>query len=180
MLAERMASSRGLGVRILACGAMIATLFTAGCGSSGEQGTRSGRVARVLDGDTIVVAGVGTVRYIGIDTPELHHPRKPVERFAARAADMNRRMVQGRVVRLVSDVEERDAHGRLLAYVYVGDAMVNARLVQLGAAEQFPFPPNTRHKALFARLEREAMQAGRGQWGRAEGGPPWGPVSPAG
>ena len=28
--------------------------------------------------------------------------------------------------------------------------------------------------------EREAMQAGRGQWGRAEGGPPWGPVSPAG
>ena len=29
-------------------------------------------------------------------------------------------------------------------------------------------------------LQREAMQAGRGQWGRAEGGPPWGPVSPAG
>ena len=54
------------------------------------------------------------------------------------------------------------------------------RVVQLGAAEQFPFPPNTLHKALFARLEREAMQAGRGQWGRAEGGPPWGPVSPAG
>jgi len=159
---------------------MIATLFTAGCGSSGEQATRSGRVVRVLDGDTVVVQGVGTVRYIGIDTPELHHPRKPVERFAARAAQMNRRMVQGRVVRLATDVEERDVHGRLLAYVYVGEVMVNARLVALGAAEQFPFPPNTLHKDEFARLERQAIRARRGQWGPAEGGPPWGSISPAG
>lgn len=159
---------------------MIATLFTAGCGSSIGPAARSGRVVRVLDGDTIVVQGVGTVRYIGIDTPELHHPRKPVERFAARAAQMNRRMVQGRVVRLVTDVEERDVHGRLLAYVYVGPVMVNARLVALGAAEQFPFPPNTLHRAEFARLERQAMRARRGQWGPAEGGPPWGAVSRSG
>ena len=141
---------------------------------------RSGRVVRVVDGDTIVVEGVGTVRYIGIDTPELHHPRKPVERFAARAAQMNRAMVAGRIVRLVTDVEERDVHGRLLAYVYVGGAMVNARLMALGAAEQFPYPPNTLHRAEFARLERQAMRARRGQWGAAEGGPPWGAVSPAG
>ncbi|MBU6363193.1 MAG: thermonuclease family protein [Acidobacteria bacterium] len=159
---------------------MIATLFTAGCGSSAEQVTRSGRVGRVVDGDTIVVEGVGTVRYIGIDTPELHHPRKPVERFAARAAQMNRDLVGGRTVRLVTDVEERDVHGRLLAYVYVGGVMVNARLVALGAAEQFPYPPNTLHRAEFARLERQAMRARRGQWGAAEGGPPWGAVSPAG
>ena len=159
---------------------MIATLLTAGCGSPAEQVMRSGRVVRVVDGDTIVVEGVGTVRYIGIDTPELHHPRKPVERFAARAAQMNRAMVAGRTVRLVTDVEERDVHGRLLAYVYVGGAMVNARLMALGAAEQFPYPPNTLHRAEFARLERQAMRARRGQWGAAEGGPPWGAVSPAG
>ena len=159
---------------------MIATLVTAGCGTFGEQAPRSGRVLRVIDGDTIVVAGVGTVRYIGIDTPELHHPRKPVERFAARAAAMNRRMVAGRTVRLETDVEERDAHGRLLAYVYAGGVMVNARLVALGAAEQFPYPPNTLHRAEFARLERQAMRAGRGQWGPAEGGPPWGALRRAG
>jgi endonuclease YncB( thermonuclease family) len=58
--------------------------------------------------------------------------------------------------------------------VYVGDVMVNARLVALGAAEQYPFEPNTLHKAEFARLERQAMRAGLGQWGPAEGGPPWG------
>ncbi len=135
---------------------------------------RSGQVVSVLDGDTIVVRGVGTVRYLGIDAPELHHPRKPVERFAARAAAMNRRLVAGRTVRLETDLEERDAYGRLLAYVYVGRVMVNARLVADGAAEQFPFEPNTRHRSEFARLEHEAMRQWRGQWGPAEGGPPWG------
>ena len=77
-------------------------------------------------------------------------------------------------VTLETDVEERDAYGRLLAYVYVDGRMVNARLVAEGAAEAFPFPPNTRHRTLFARLQRDATAAGRGQWGRAEGGPPWG------
>lgn len=158
---------------------MIATLGTAGCGNP-PIAIRSGTVVSVLDGDTIVVEGVGTVRYLGIDTPELHHPRKPVERFAARAAALNRRLVAGRTVRLETDVEERDAYGRLLAYVYVGDVMVNARLVAEGAAEQFPFPPNTLHRAEFARLEREARQRRRGQWGPVEGGPPWGTLRRAG
>ena len=153
---------------------MIATLVTVGCGTPDAPATRSGRVVRVIDGDTIVVQGVGTVRYIGIDTPELHHPRRPVERFAARAAAMNRALVAGRTVRLETDVEERDVHGRLLAYVYVGDVMVNLRLVAQGAAEAFPFPPNTLHGDEFSRLQGEAMRTGRGQWGPAEGGPPWG------
>lgn len=126
----------------------------------------------MLDGDTIAVAGVGAVRYLGIDTPELHHPRKPVERFAARVA--------GRTVRLDTDVEERDAHGRLLAYVDAGDDMVNARLVAEGMAEQYPFAPSTLHKDHFARLERRAMRACRGQRGPAEGGPPRGCGQPGG
>jgi endonuclease YncB( thermonuclease family) len=33
-------------------------------------------VTRVIDGDTIVVANVGTVRLIGVDTPETVDPRK--------------------------------------------------------------------------------------------------------
>ena len=57
---------------------MILTLVASGCGTGDEVGVLSGRVVRVLDGDTIVVAGVGTVRYLGVDTHELHHPRKPV------------------------------------------------------------------------------------------------------
>ena len=41
------------------------------------------RVVQVLDGDTIVVRRAGgvdeTIRLLGVDTPETHHPRKPVQ-----------------------------------------------------------------------------------------------------
>lgn len=153
---------------------MILTFVTLGCGPASDTLVQTGRVVRIMDGDTIVVAGVGTVRYLGIDTPELHHPEKPVERFAARAAATNRSLVLGRQVRLQTDREPRDAYGRLLAYVYVGPVMVNAEMVRRGMAETFAFAPNTRHRQMFDRLEREARAAGRGQWGALEGGPPYG------
>jgi micrococcal nuclease len=149
-----------------------AAALLAGCG--GARWPSSGRVLRAVDGDTIVVAGAGTVRYLGIDTPELHHPSEPVERFARRAARANARMVVGRVVRLVPDRERRDRYGRLLAYVYVGRTMVNAELVRRGLARAYPFAPNTTHAGEFARLEREARGREVGLWGPAEGGPPWG------
>ncbi len=174
MLAERWARRGAHGVRIAACGAMILTLVASGCGTADQVGLLSGRVVRVLDGDTIVVAGVGTVRYLGVDTPELHHPRKPVERFAARAAVFNRRLVAGVDVRLETDREVHDAYGRTLAYVYVGRVMVNAALVRAGMAESFAFAPNTTHKDLFEDHEADARTAGRGQSGPLEGGPPYG------
>jgi endonuclease YncB( thermonuclease family) len=48
--------------------------------------------------------------------------------------ETNRKLVQGQTVRLELDVQERDRYGRLLAYVYVGDTMVNAELVAQGYA----------------------------------------------
>ena len=62
-------------------------------------------VERVIDGDTIEIAGGERVRYIGIDTPEL---RPQAEPFASQAEAMNRRLVQGRYVRLLSGVTDRD------------------------------------------------------------------------
>ncbi len=120
-----------------------------------------------MDGDTIHVRIAGSrekVRYIGIDTPESVRPGTPVECFAKAAAAHNARLVAGRRVRLVTDVDERDRFGRLLAYVYVGDRMVNAELVRDGYATQLTVPPNVRHAALFRRLARAAREAGRGLW----------------
>src|SRR3989338_9433422 len=34
------------------------------------------KVVKVIDGDTIIIESGQKVRYIGIDTPELHHPKK--------------------------------------------------------------------------------------------------------
>ena len=162
-------------VRRVAGGALVWVVLLAlgGCGGS-VASERSGVVAAVVDGDTIVVRGVGTVRYLGIDTPELHHPKKPLQRLARRAREENLRLVGGRRVRIVIDRESRDRYGRLLGYIYVGDVMVNEVLVRRGFARTLTIAPNTTHAATFARLERAARQARIGLWGSSEGGPPWG------
>ncbi len=126
-----------------------------------------GTVVRVVDGDTIHVridAGVAKVRYIGVNTPEVHHPTKGEEPGGREAAEVNRRLIEGKTVRLELDVQERDRYGRLLAYVWVGDVMVNAELVRLGYAQVMTVPPNVRYQQLFLKLQREAREAGRGLW----------------
>jgi len=126
-----------------------------------------GTVVRVVDGDTIHVKlweRVEKVRYIGVNTPETHHPTRGEEPGGREAAEMNRRLVVGQRVRLELDVRARDRHGRLLAYVWVGDLMVNAELVRLGYAQVMTVPPNVRHQELFVKLQREARDAGRGLW----------------
>jgi len=124
-------------------------------------------VTRVIDGDTIEVEIEGEsykVRYIGIDTPELHHPTKPVEYFAQEAYEKNRELVEGQTVFLEKDVSETDQYGRLLRYVYVGDTFVNAYLVQQGYAQVSTYPPDVKYQERFLELQREAREARRGLW----------------
>jgi micrococcal nuclease len=122
---------------------------------------------RAVDGDTIEVEIEGVsykVRYIGIDTPELHHPTKPVEYFAQEAYEKNRELVEGKTVFLEKDVSETDSYGRLLRYVYVGNTFVNAYLVQQGYAQVSTYPPDVKYQERFVELQREAREAGRGLW----------------
>ena len=132
--------------------------------------TLEGVVVRVVDGDTVHVrigARIEKVRYIGVNAPEVHHPVKGEEPGGREATDVNRRLVEGRHVRLELDVQARDRYGRLLAYVWIGDMMINAELVRLGYAQVMTVPPNVRHQALFLELQRDARSAHRGLWRRA-------------
>jgi micrococcal nuclease len=67
-------------------------------------------------------------------------------------------------VRLELDAQARDRYGRLLAYVWVGETMVNAELVRRGYAQVMTVPPNVRHQTLFLSLQRDARAAHRGLW----------------
>jgi len=106
------------------------------------------------------------VRYIGIDTPESVKPNTPVQCFAKAASAFNERLVAGRRVTLVSDVEKRDRYGRLLAYVYrrPDGLFVNEELVQRGYARPLTIPPDVRFSARFTRLAGDARRAARGLW----------------
>ena len=165
--------------RALAFIVLFAVLAAAGGGvlsRGGDTGperpgqTLSGRVTKIVDGDTIHVALGGReekVRYIGMDTPETHKPGTPVQCFGRAASAFNARLLEGRTVDLRTDSETRDRYGRLLAYVYrrPDGLFVNAELVRQGYATILTIPPNVAHAAEFLRLQRAAREAGRGLWG---------------
>ncbi|MFC1983317.1 thermonuclease family protein [Chloroflexota bacterium] len=120
-------------------------------------------VARVIDGDTVIIDTGHRVRYIGIDTPEVY-PEK--EALGTEAWQANREFVEGKKVRLERDVSDTDKYGRLLRYVYVDDLFVNAELVRQGLAEAKAYPPDTKYQDYLEKLETEARQAGRGIWAK--------------
>jgi micrococcal nuclease len=125
-------------------------------------------VLRVVDGDTVEVRFGGrreVVRLIGIDTPETVKPGTPVQCYGPHASDFTHRLLEGRRVHLTLGVERRDVYDRLLAYVRLGDRLVNSTLVRRGLARTLTIPPNDRYAPLFSRLERRAASAGRGLWG---------------
>ncbi|HEY7364976.1 MAG TPA: thermonuclease family protein [Methylomirabilota bacterium] len=132
-----------------------------------QPSTLEGAVERVVDGDTIQVrvdGRVETVRYIGVNTPELRHSLRGAEPGGREAWTVNRELVAGKHVRLEMDARARDRYGRLLAYVWVDGVMVNAELVRRGYAQVMTVPPNVRYQRLFLALQREARQSGRGLW----------------
>jgi len=126
-------------------------------------------VSRVTDGDTIELSNGEIVRYIGIDTPEVREKDgsgwiyKPMP-FAEKAKDLNRKLVEGKSVKLEFDVQKHDKYKRLLAYVYAEDKMVNIDLVKEGLAMIYTYPPNVKYSQMFLDAQREARDNKRGLW----------------
>ena len=121
---------------------------------------------RVSDGDTIVLDRGERVRLIGVDTPELHHPVKPVEHFAREARDHVRRLVAGKRIWLEYDRVRRDQYGRTLAYVYLADGtLLNLRIIEAGfgfAYTKHPFRADLMRR--FRQAERRARDTDQGLW----------------
>jgi len=126
-------------------------------------------VTRAVDGDTIdVTMGTQkeTVRLLGIDTPETHDPRKPVQCFGQIAAAHTKALVEGKNVRLEPDPtdSDRDKYHRLLRYVYLPDGtLINAELVRDGYAFAYVVFPLTKLDQ-FRALETDARAHNRGLW----------------
>lgn len=143
-----------------------ALLFLPPAASRADEYTVKGPFAvhKVIDGDTLALANGEHVRLIGIDSPELHHPELPVQRFSREATDYLLKMLDGQSVTLeIIPGEERDAYHRLLAYVYAGKVMLNEEMMRNGYA--FAYAKGTHPRLTqFMQLENEARRAHRGLW----------------
>ena len=126
------------------------------------------KVVEILDGDTVKVlldGNVRTVRYVGIDTPEV---TQFVTRLGRQAADRNAELLAGQVVRLYTDVLDKDRNGRLLRYVVLGDTFINELLVAEGLAEEQTYEPDHACAAMLQAAEENARAAALGIWQAAD------------
>ncbi|HWR59621.1 MAG TPA: thermonuclease family protein [Thermodesulfovibrionales bacterium] len=125
------------------------------------------RIVRVHDGDTVSVL-IGKkkerVRLIGIDAPEIG--QKP---WGAKAMKHLEGLLRdsGLTVTLEFDIDRRDKHGRLLAYLWTGNGKcINLQMLKDGYAALFTFPPNVKHANALREGQRYARDRGLGIWGR--------------
>ena len=131
-------------------------------------------VRKVVDGDTLEIAGGERVRLIGVDTPETNAPNRPVGCYGREASRFTASLLPpGTPVRLVGDVEQRDRYDRLLAYVYrrSDGLFVNAELLRRGYAQVLTIPPNVAHTDQFVAIARQAREGSQGLWAACTAAP---------
>ncbi|MEK5445877.1 thermonuclease family protein [Paenibacillus sp. FSL R7-0331] len=127
--------------------------------------TMDAEVTSVIDGDTFRIrtneGDTEKVRLLLIDTPEIGEQPEP---YALEARDYTKELLDGQTVHLEFDESERDQYGRLLAYVYVNDQMVNQLLLEKGLARVAVFPPDTLYLDDFRMIESRARESGLRIW----------------
>lgn len=121
--------------------------------------TLSGR-ARVIDGDTIEIAGE-RIRLYGIDAPELSQTCRRSGGQVWRCGQWAKTELQRRVerVRIRCEGRDRDRYGRLVAVCYRRNADLNAELVRNGIAFAYQ-----RYSLDYVDAEKLAAVERRGVW----------------
>lgn len=127
-------------------------------------------VARIIDGDTIVVLTNGAqekIRLIGVDTPEIFDPRGSAQCFGEEASEFTKSLLENQVVRLEADSsqDDRDKYGRLLRYVFLKDGtFVNSEIITQGYGHEYTYRRPYKHQTEFKNAELNAREAKKGLW----------------
>ncbi len=123
----------------------------------------------VADGDTLILEGLGTIRFIGVDTPENNHPELPVQFMSKESSAFTKKLCLGKNIRLEYDSfdeDKRGNYGRVLAYLYLEDGtFVQEQLLMKGYATAYTkYPFDKQRKNQFLAWEQTAQQEGIGIW----------------
>ena len=120
-------------------------------------------IMRVIDGDTVELAGGDRLRLLGIDTPEKG------ELFYDSAAMFLESLVLGQKSRIEYADKRRDRYGRLLGFVYVEDTIfVNRRILSAGLGYLYLVKDQELSRPRFKELlvaQRQAVGSKIGLWG---------------
>ncbi|MFA5111590.1 MAG: thermonuclease family protein [Desulfobaccales bacterium] len=135
------------------------------CGGQPSGPPQEALVVRVIDGDSLELAGGLRVRILGLDAPEMEKDGQPADFLAHKAKAALADLTLNRQVRLEYDRLRYDHYCRLLAYVFLPDhTLVNAELVRRGLARVYAIAPNGRYGEVLLAAQQEAIAANRGIW----------------
>jgi micrococcal nuclease len=159
-----------LGVVMLYAGKNSITLATNNAGTNTRGVTH--RVVKVLDGDTAEIdinGQVKKVRFIGMDTPEVHDPRKPVQCYGREASARGHELLEGKMVGIEYDqiVGETDKYSRTLAYIILPSGEIyNQKMIAEGYAHEYTYQGQAyKYQSNFKQAEVSAKSLGLGFWG---------------
>ena len=121
---------------------------------SAAASTFTGRVERVIDGDTIVV-GTNIVRLAEIDAPELRTPHGPASRRALCELILHKHVTV--------TWTHRGRYRRIIGQVYLDGEWINLTMVARGWARQFRRYSRSHE---LAEAQTASRRHGLGRWSR--------------
>lgn len=131
------------------------------------------RVSSVVDGDTLRLSGGDSLRLIGVNTPEIGRDGRRDEPLAQQARRALSTLVgPDDVVWLQAAEDDRDRHGRLLAYAFDRQGRsLSGQLLSQGLGFHVAISPNVGRADCLHAKEAAARAAGRGVWAEPVFGP---------
>lgn len=119
---------------------------------------KEAKVKRVIDGDTIELESGAIVRYVGINAPDNGQP------FEEESTDFNKKLIEGKKVKLEYDAYRSDRFGRILAYIIIDNKNLSIELVKKGLAKVVIYkkrkPLIYQQKLLDAEIEAKSKKLG--------------------
>ncbi len=127
-------------------------------------------VLEIIDGDTIIISEIGTIRLIGIDTPETVDPRTSVQCYGEEATAYISSLLLNQKVYIEYDKSQgiSDKYNRTLAYIYRADNLfINFDMIKNGFAFEYTYNIPYLYQSTFKEAQKNAKANGLGLWNPA-------------
>lgn len=131
-------------------------------------------LSKCVDGDTarfMLNKEEIKVRFLAIDTPESVHPTKAVEAYGKDASEYTCKMLtNAEKIELEYDPksDEKDKYGRVLAWIYVDDELLQNNLIKVGYAKVAYLYGDYLYTTMLKTSEKEAKDSKLGIWSDEE------------
>ncbi len=124
--------------------------------------------SKCTDGDTahFMINGKDeTVRFLAVDTPETVKSNTPVQPYGKEASDHTCSLLKNAdTIHLEYEQEKTDKYGRLLAWVFVDDELLQLDLIEKGYAKVAYIYGDYKYTAELEKAEKKARKQKIGLW----------------